>query len=123
MRLLLVPLLLLLCQGCALMQASAKVDQAAADLSEAVDDALADGQLEPAEAKQLDKASGRVAAALEEKRRAVVTMPKTGNPLLDWGVEIGKDLLLGGATWKAVNMHRDRKRKKRGERVDTEQVV
>lgn len=117
---LLLALALLTLQGCALLQASAQVDQAAEQLAETVDDALADGEVDPAEQKQLDKGSARVAAALEQKRRAVVTLPKTGNPLIDIALEIGKGLIIGGGTYHTVNAVRDRKRKKRGERVDVD---
>lgn len=109
---------LLLLPSCAMFGPS-PVDSAAADLAQDVDDALADGQVDAAEVKALDRGVDKVVRALEEKRRRAAIIPKTGNPLLDWAVEIGKDALLGGATWQAVNVTRDRKRRKRGEPTGT----
>jgi len=118
-----IALALLLSPGCALL-APNPVEQPAKDTAEDIHDALADGTVDESEMKTLDRDAGKIDAGFEEKRRRMASLvPKTGNPMLDWAVEIGKGLLLGGATWKAVNVSRDRRRKKRGEPVETEKVA
>jgi len=112
---------LLLCafamSGCALFQ-PCPVDAPAADLAHDTLDATADGDVDASEQAMLNRSADKVADALEEKSRRANLIPKTGVWWLDAVVELGKATLIGTATWKAVNVSRDRKRKKRGEPVE-----